>query len=293
MEDLSDQPFTAEGMRLRSEENEDADKLAREAFASGVAAGERSALHWLAAGLVEQGGYEEAFEILRDAVDSGRHDLAGFLADIADDLGEYEAAERYYGLAVGDGDVDALNDFAVFLSDQGRFDEAVSVYERAIEAGDTLAPGGLVTLYAETPGFLRRALELGEQFLDEGKPNTFSALAGVYTRLGRLDEAEGFDRKAIELDAPRAHTLLGHFLRDSRGDLEGAEMEFRLAQENDEPNWGYNLGLILLDTGREQEAFDVLKHSAEWGDLEAGQLLDTVFDDEEFASGESVGSDRE
>jgi len=293
MEDLSNQPFTAEGMRLRGEETDDADKLAREAFASGVAAGENGALRWLATGLVEQGSYEEAFETLRDAVDAGRHDLAGFLADIADELGEYEAAERYYDLAVEAGDVDALNDFAVFLSDQGRFDEAISAYERAIEAGDTLAPGGLVTLYAETPGFLRRALELGEQILDESKPNTFSALAGVYTRLGRFEEAERLDRKAIELGAPRAHTLLGHFLRDSRGDLEGAEREFRLAQENDEPNWGYNLGLILLDTGREQEAFDILKHSAEWGDLEAVQLLDTVFDDEKFASDESGGSDRE
>jgi len=293
MEDLDDQPFTAEGMRLRGEENEDADRLAREAFASGVAAGERGALHWLAVGLVEQGKYEEAFEVLRDAVDGGRHDLAGFLADIADDLGEYEAAERYYNLAVEAGGLCVLNDFAVFLSDQGRFDEAVSAYEKAIEAGDALAPGGLVTLYTETPGFLRKALEFGEWFLDEQKPNTLSALAGVYSRLGRLDEAERLNHKAIELGAPRAHTLLGHFLRDSRGDLEGAEREFRLAQGNDEPNWGYNLGLILLDTAREQEAFDVLKHSAEWGDLEAGQLLDSVFGDEGSASSESAGSDRE
>jgi tetratricopeptide (TPR) repeat protein len=293
MEDLTDQPFTAEGMRLRDEETESADKLAREAFASGVAAGERDALRWLAVGLLEQGSYEEAFEMLRGAVDSGRSDLAGFLADIADDLGEFETAERYYDLAVEAGNVDALNDFAVFLSDQGRFDETVSMYERAIEAGDTLAPGGLVSLYAETPGYLRKALKLGEQFLDEGKPMTFSALAGVYERLGRLDEAECLDRKAIELGAPRAHTLLAHFLRDIRGDLEGAEREFRLAKENDELNWGYNLGLILLDTGREEEALDVLKHSTEWGDLEAKQLLETVFGDEESASDEPAGSDRE
>ncbi|MDT7799327.1 MAG: hypothetical protein QOI78_2760 [Actinomycetota bacterium] len=55
-----------------------------------------------------------------------------------------------------------------------------------------------------------------------------------------------------------------------------AEREFRLAKENDEPGWGYELGNFLVVRGRPDEAGDVLAHASAWGDLEARALLEDL-----------------
>jgi hypothetical protein len=86
-------------------------------------------------------------------------------------------------------------------------------------------------------------------------------------------------QKAISLGAERAHLKYGWFLRDIREDLVGAEREFQLAADDDEPGWGINLGSILLDLGREGEARAILKHAASWGDLDAQELLDELGED--------------
>jgi tetratricopeptide (TPR) repeat protein len=98
----------------------------------------------------------------------------------------------------------------------------------------------------------------------------------VYELSGRLDEAEALYRRAVELGALRAHVRLGWFLRDARQDMAAAEGEFRLAWDNDEAGWGYELGSLLRDDGRTDEAVDVLRYASSWGDQDARELLNMI-----------------
>ena len=75
----------------------------------------------------------------------------------------------------------------------------------------------------------------------------------------RLDEA-------LKLDPTNAaaHVNLGN-LHDDRGDLAGAEAEYRRALELDANNAAalYNLGVLLLEAGRREDALDPLRRYAE------------------------------
>ncbi len=99
------------------------------------------------------------------------------------------------------------------------------------------------------------------------------ALANVHAEQDRLDEAEAGFRAAVRLDARKVHQNYALFLWHKRNDPVGAEREFRLAQDEDEPGWGYELGSFLVEQDRREEALDVLAWAASWGDVEAGKLL--------------------
>ncbi|MFF3228842.1 tetratricopeptide repeat protein [Nocardia suismassiliense] len=273
MIDATEQPLTGEGHRLLHDENRDGRIEAIAVLEQAVEAGEHDAPRWLAQALVASNRYEDACEVLVAAVGRGRTDLAGLLGSFAHEAGLVELAEDSYRKSLAAGFPYAMNDFGTFLREQERYDEAVELLRSAVDAGDTLAPGNLVRLFAVELEDLDTALELGERYLDPNKPTTHTALADVYERLGRLDEAQRLYESAIELGAPRRHVLYGMFLRDFRDDLAGAEREFRLAFDNDEADWGHNLGALLLATDREDEALDVLDYAASWGDRESARLL--------------------
>ncbi len=266
-------PLTLRGARLRDEDRHDE---ALPVLRDAVAAGEPDAPRLLALTLIEIGDNEQGRDVLVEAVGGGRVELAGLLGDVADALGDSELAEASYRKAIEAGDPDALNDFAVFLRGEERYDEAIAVLNQAIAAGDSLAPGNLVSLYFDDLEDLEIAERLGRQFLDETKPSTYTALANVCALQQRLTEAEELHRKAIELKAPKAHINYAEFLWEERDDEAGAEAELRLAQDNDEPGWGYELGYFLSETGRDEEAREVLTQAASWGDLDAAELLEEL-----------------
>ncbi len=85
----------------------------------------------------------------------------------------------------------------------------------------------------------------------------FSNYGVILRDLGRLEEAESSQRKAIELnpDFPDAHSNLGNVLRDL-GKLQESESSQRKAIDlnPDFANANYNLGTILRDLGKVQEA---------------------------------------
>lgn len=265
------QPLTRQAAALRDEEDYDhAIPLLEQA----VAEGEPDALRLLALSLFESDRAAEAERILSQAVvEEKKHDLASLLGDIADDLGHAELAEDAYRIAIDHGEVSALNDYGCFLRNQERHQEAIAAFNRAIDSGDELAGGNLVLVYSEDLEDLEKAQELGERYLSPSQPKTYTALADVYERLGRLDDAELLYVRAVDLKAPRAHLYFGWFLRDFRENLVAAEAEFRRAREEDEAGWGADLGSLLLATGRQEEAVEVLRRAAEWGDVEAGNLL--------------------
>ncbi|MEV5713341.1 tetratricopeptide repeat protein [Amycolatopsis mediterranei] len=257
--------------RLRDEDRYDeALPILREAFA----AGEPEAARLYALSLMETGNYPAARDVLVEAVHKrGQVRLAGLLGDVADDLDEPEVAEPAYLTAIAAEDEEALNDYGVFLRGQERYPEAVEVLERAIAQGDNLAATNLVSLYFDDLGDLYTAERLALRYLNEEHPSTYVALANVHAEQGRLDEAEAAFREAIRLDAPLVHQNYALFLWQKRADTAGAEREFRLAEDSDEPGWGYELGSFLVEQDRRDEALDILAWAASWGDVEAGKVL--------------------
>ncbi|MEA5365312.1 hypothetical protein VA596_37690 [Amycolatopsis sp., V23-08] len=265
--------LTDRGARLRDDDrHEEALPLLRDA----VAAGEPGASRQLALTLMETGDYEAAEKVLVTAVDGGETRLAGLLGAVADDLGHAVTAESAYRTALAAGNGEAANDFGVFLRGQERFDEAIAVLTEAVRAGDTLAAGNLVHLYLEDLADVGTAERLAREHLDERRPSTYVALAAVLAARGDLAGAEEAHRRSVELGAPKAHQNFALFLWEERDDPVAAEREFRLAKEDDEPGWGYELGNFLVERGRPDEAGDVLAHASAWGDLEARALLEDL-----------------
>lgn len=267
------QTLTSRGAALRDDDrHEEALPILREA----VAAHEPDADRLLALTLKETGDLDGAKRVLIAALDHGQTHLACLLGDIADDLQDAELAESAYRKTIDAGDETASNDYGVFLIGQERFDEAIDVFNRAIEKGDSLAAGNLVGLYLDDLGDLDTAERLALRYLDRKHPSTYAAIADVYAEQGRLDEADTMFRTAIELYAPKAHQKYANFLWEKRDDLVAAEREFRLAQDNDERGWGYELGSFLVEQDRHDEAREVLAWAASWGDVNADELLGEI-----------------
>jgi Tfp pilus assembly protein PilF len=265
--------LTSQGAALRDEDrHEEALPILREA----VAAHEPDADRLLALTLKETGDLESAKHVLVDAVAKGQTHVAGLLGDIADDLEDDELAESSYRQAIDAGDNDALNDYGVFLRSRERYAEAIDVLQRAIAEGDSLAAANLVSLYFDDLGDLDTAEEMAIRHLSEVHPSAYVALANVYAEQDRLDEAENKFRKAVALKANKVHQNYALFLWEKREDLPGAEREFRLAQDNDEPGWGYELGSFLVEQDRRDEARDILAWAASWGDVDAAELLEEI-----------------
>ena len=143
---------------------------------------------------------------------------------------------------------------------QGNFQEAKKYYENFINKGfldhRVFSNYGMILLnlgkLQEAEIFTRKAIELNPNYA-----MAYSNLGGILRDLGKLQEAEIFTRKAIELNPnyAMAYSNLGGILRDL-GKLQEAELSQRKAIELN-PNFAeahYSLGHILRDLGKLQEA---------------------------------------
>jgi tetratricopeptide (TPR) repeat protein len=266
---LPPEPLCTQGVALLDSGHAlDAVEVLRQA----VAAGEPSAPDLLVRAYLDSGSWHAAVEWLTPLVQQGHVRFAGRLGVALAELGDRERAEDTLRLAVESGELAAANDLAILLRDQGRLREAVQLLIQVAEAGDGQAAANVVELHLEA-GDLQSAIAAAERYADENRPDTVVALADVRALQGRTDEAEGFYRRAGELGALRAHTAYGQFLAVARGDIEGAEREFREAERHAEPGWAYTLGRFLLDEGRPEEARPYLQVAVDSGDTAALEAL--------------------
>lgn len=109
-------------------------------------------------------------------------------------------------------------------------------------------------------------------------PRALELQARNYLAQGRGDLAERAFRNVLKIkpDLPGIHMELGKILNDQRGDLDGAEREFRaeaqLCPGRSEAAW--RLGSVLLKKGQPREALVELRRS----DQLQPDMLDTLLD---------------
>jgi tetratricopeptide (TPR) repeat protein len=243
-----------------------------EVLLQAAAAGEPSAGDLLVRAYLDNGAWRQAADWMIPQIEQGEVRFAGRLGVALAALGDHDGAEEAFRAAIAAGEVGASNDLAILLRDQDRLGEGVQVLTRAAELGDAQAGANLVELYLEA-GDTLAAIEVAEAFADESRPDTVVALADVRAAQGLVDEAEAYYRRAGELGGLRAHTAYGQFLLTVRGDVVGAEAEFREAQRHSEPDWAATMGAFLVETDRPQEARWYLRHAADGGDEDAARIL--------------------
>ncbi len=189
--------------------------------------------HW------ESGQIEPAIRTLEGALANGAPDR-----DVRIRLGIYLAESRrdttraialLESLPVSD--VEALNGLGIAYGGAGRYDDAIRTFKQVLTLDAT---NGLAyqNLSAMT---LRQAL----------------AATDVRARSRKLEEAEAFARKAIDLDSalPDAHTTLGVILSSSGRKGEAIESWKRaVALDGTQFNALYNLWSELAAAGRRNEA---------------------------------------
>lgn len=245
-----------------------------------VAAGEWAAPDLLVRAYLSTGSWHSCIDWLAPLVEQGQVRFAGPLGVALVQLGDRERAEQALRIAVEAGDPVAAGDLGILLRDEGRLGEAVQVLERAADRDGQVA-ANLVAVLVES-GDLPAAIEAAERLADPERPDTLVALADVRAEARRDDEAEQLYRQARALVDPapgagqravRVHTAYGGFLLGVRGDLAGAEREFRIAAERGEPGWAATLGRFLFEDGRGEQARSYLEQAGADGDLDAQKLL--------------------
>lgn len=236
-----------------------------------VAAGADGAVDLLVRAYVVTRAWHACASWLGPLVEQGQLRHAGALGAALVQLGDEDRAEDALRRAVRAGDLAAASELGILLRDQGRLGEARQVLDRAA-ADDGQAAANLVWVLIES-GDLTAAADAAERLADPARPDTLIALADVRAEQARDDDAEGLYRQARDLHAERVHTAYGGFLLTARGDVAGAEREFRAAAQRREAGWAATMGRFLFDDDRGEEARPYLERAAAESDREAARLL--------------------
>jgi tetratricopeptide (TPR) repeat protein len=177
-----------------------------------------------------------AWQRLRPLLDSDRPETVVMGLQVLQGVERWSDAEREAAAALErmPGDRDILFARAASLERLGRFDEAESAFLELLESDprDATAANYLGYLWADRDMRLDEALELVNRAVaaDPENPAYLDSLGWVHFRLGAIDQAEFWLRRAIEHDdgdgTLRAH--LGEVLL-ARGEIEEGSRLLRLA----------------------------------------------------------------
>ena len=164
---------------------------------------------------------------------------------------------------------DALRIRYALTGDEQWLEQATNSVNQAVRLGADLGPvqiafGRVQAVrgnYDLATAALERALAI-----DPNDAVANQAIAGVYARLGRPEDAETYYRRALALDPdnPTIHDAYANFLA-GQGDMEGAASSYqtviRLAPDNYAAR--VNLGSVLTEIGRLSEAIIMYQRANE------------------------------
>jgi tetratricopeptide (TPR) repeat protein len=229
---------------------EDAADLAGRA----VRAGLRDAAFELGLALNRQGLLEQAAGAYRMAVDAGVVQALVNRGSVLERLDRPDEAREHYLRAVEAGDPLGHVRLGRMAEADGDLDEAERRYRVALEAGWWSAPGSLGILLAQQGRWAEAEPHLAEaaRHPDESDPRSWYGLA--LRELGRPEQARQVLAAAVAAGEWESLLPLGNLLWDVDGDLPGAEELYRRANEELDDHAPLNLGLLLLEAGRPDEA---------------------------------------
>jgi tetratricopeptide (TPR) repeat protein len=121
------------------------------------------------------------------------------------------------------------------------------------------------------------AERLMRQALADGEPDSGYYLGELLIELDRSEEAVPILREAVDGGDPDALIPLGNALWD-QGDEQGAETSYRAAADRGELAAGHNLGLLLYETERIEEAIALWKTTVAVGETEHRLLANALAD---------------
>lgn len=244
----------------------DAEKLFRHA----VDGGQSWALINLGNALAAQEKWIEAVDAFQAAADAGDAD-AWFNLGWALDSAGLPGAETAYSAASDAGDGKAALELAFRAHAVGLLDRAIELAKRAEGLGDGHARAirACWTWDATHDPGLEPELRAAVELFPAARVDLAELLAGS----ARTNEAADLLRTGARNGEVESYIALANLLWDHYGDLQGAEEYFRLGATAGDVHCYYNLGLLLEEQGRLEEARSAFQEGADSGDPLAIQHL--------------------
>lgn len=239
--------------------------------------------------------FRESLELIHAGDPDGFFNLANDLQE-ANKSGLVQAA---YDLAVSHGIEEAFLNYGNYLAECGQEKAACTMWKRAFESGDERAAVLLAQQFVE-----ENDLDSAEIWYQKASAIPESALlhARLKTRLGKHEEALDILKQNSDADAEAAvelvlhhgdqfsdggvrllekHHARGHLevniplaaLHESKGKPEQAIALLEESVSAGEGNALLNLGILLLQNGREVEGARWIKKAARSGDKRAKRIL--------------------
>jgi len=181
-------------------------------------------------------------------------------------LGDTEGALQAYRRAVRSAPhhAKARANLAGIYFNSGAIDSALVEMKRAIEAEprnpDFLNNLGALLMHKNMLREALEVLETGVSFAPDNRPLLYN-LGRAYERAHRFEEAEAAFRRLIALGETKEVRLQLGYVAEKMGRPETALVEYRraLMLDPDYPDGMKSLGVFLLGTGNEEEAFRLLE----------------------------------
>lgn len=239
--------------------------------------------------LREAGRPDDAWRAIEAAVGLGYLPANGYLGELAETAGDTAAAIRRYELAAQDGTNWPLMNLARLHYRLDHPHELRSVLARFVTRVKPEEISGLGAQMHKQGDTSIAMLFLREGLSTGGAP-VRSALARVIVdQDGLTAEAEELFLEALDGGDGRAATNLGYLYQD-RGDAAAAQAVYRRGVELDSRYCMYNLGEMLTELGRFDEAEQLLTRARERGVEEADEALEELRAAGRTAAGGSAAS---
>lgn len=207
-----------------------------------------------------QGNRIGAENYYREAAATGLTQGMYTLANLLKENGEFAEAEQWYRRAAETGHIGAQSGLAGLLHRRGEVAEARRWFGAAVEQGDHESAFNLGLIHLQDDGDADAAVRLWLRAADGGDPYVHHSLGLVYYRQERTLEAELWFRCAAENDQPDSLYHLG-LMAAADDDLEAAREWYLRAAELGRTGAVNNLAGLCHRLGEYDEAHDLYRRA--------------------------------
>ncbi len=222
-----------------------------------------------AADAVNSKQYDRAIDFLKQGIGQDTFAACKGVGDIYVLCGENEKAMEWLEKArkCNPESVDVLESIGWALAGLGRKDEVVEQFSKAIKLQKNMKNVRLLAEAMQQMGLTTRAIEALKEAIgvDSPRPEIMFELAVFFEKIGRLDKAEEWCKKIVELTPdPMAYNWLGilcHRTGRTSEAVQYLQKTVELAPE-DEYAWT-DLAAFLLQSGDTQKGFELLRKAVD------------------------------